>query len=472
MILMKSSKKVIRKLSNLVIPEHFNALQQKANVTTLFGSRASGKTRQTAIYVTMQVINNPGDNAAVVRQVADKLQETIWADFLWAIDMFGMSDQVEVKLTDAEIHFPNGNCIIFRGVGDPRKFKGQTKEIGEFRYFVVEEASNIPSLESFHSIRSTIIRGKGGNFQTIVIMNTELPNWATEYFCESEEFWPDLTILENEGYMERRVIKPELHRDWLLSYSSIFLTKKYGFIDEQTVNQQLELKSINYELYTVSALGNWGALGGAIFAGYLNHLQFINNLQGQEIIEYTFGVDYGEKNSATTCILIGITKDYDKVILLDSYYFRNGKVIKKIASDFRNDIINFIEKKVEQYDMHNFKVIVDSAAEVFRQTIYQGLEERGFQNYVCWPSRNANGNPGKFPILERIQLVKTLMAGERLLLYTLGNYKPLLDEWKRAVWDKDKKTPVRLDVYNDAQDAFEYALVDRYKSLSRKKIKK
>ena len=455
----------LKKLSNLVIPELYDALNQKAAVTTLFGSRASGKTRQTAIYVTKQVIQNKGDNAAVVRQVADKLMETIWADFVWAIKLFGYEKRVEFKLTDAEIHFPNGNVIIFRGVGDPFKFKGQVKSEGEFRYFVVEEASNIPSLEAFHSIRSTVTRGKKGRFQTIVIMNTELPNWATDYFCEEEEFWPDLAVLENEGFMSKRVIKPELYRDWMLTYSSIFLNYRHGFIDDSTLNVQMELKGIDYDLFTVSALGNWGALGGSIYKGYLSRLRFVNFLRNLEIIEYTFGIDYGEKNSATTCVLIGLTKGYKEVVILDMYYWKNGRYGFKNAAQFRNEIIQFIDLKIRQFGIKRFKVIVDSAAEVFRQTINQKLEDMGFQNYVCWPTRTPKGTAGKFPILERIQLIKSLMAEYRIYVYNEGNNKPLIDEWKRTVWDENKTTLTRLDQDNDAQDAFEYALVDRYRSL-------
>ena len=464
-----ANKKKIVQYKDISLEHFTKCLEQKAQYTVFAGSRQSGKTMAVAMYVLSEMLlkENSKKNALVARDKMVLVKGTIWEDFINAAMIFGIDMAIhQKKSTPVELILPAGNRIVFKGLADAQRLKGERRAGQKFTWVIIEEAQNIPDEDIIDKLEDTAFR-EGGKGFTYIIMNTDVKNWVYDKFFARYNFEPDINQLERtgKGYQYKYFHDPKTYTDWVLCYSSIWGNR---FLPQESINRALHRKSINYEKYLIDFLGVWGNVGTAIYGSLIPKIQYIDKVK-EELVEHTIGIDYGTKNSATVAVHIAYSKDFTKVYLLGIYYFRNGKAQEKNANDFANDIVNFIEGEIMEFDINYLLIIVDSAADTFRQYLDNYIFNAGIRNYDIIPTLNKNGNAGKFPVLERIDLHRTLIADKRFFVLNDSNYEILIQEMEKAIYDINENTNQikgRVDKFNDCLDALEYALMNRYATLT------
>ena len=86
------------------------------------GSRASKKSKTTALNIIKRMMEYPEANTLVVRKVFRTLKDSCFTELRWAINRFAVSAYWEIKESPLEMTYkPTGQKIYFRGLDDPLK---------------------------------------------------------------------------------------------------------------------------------------------------------------------------------------------------------------------------------------------------------------------------------------------------------------------------------------------------------------
>ena len=114
------SKKV--KLPELVGKGYKDFWNFKGRYKVVKGSRASKKSKTTALWIVYNMMKYRNANTLVVRKVYRTLKDSCFSDLKWAINRLGVQDYWSVKESPLEIvYIPTGQKILFRGLDDPLK---------------------------------------------------------------------------------------------------------------------------------------------------------------------------------------------------------------------------------------------------------------------------------------------------------------------------------------------------------------
>lgn len=89
------------------------------------GGRMSTKSSFISLEIIDLMEKNPELNAAIYRQVAGTLKDSVYAQMVWAIQALGLEDEYKCNVSPMEITKKStGQKIFFRGCDDPYKSKG------------------------------------------------------------------------------------------------------------------------------------------------------------------------------------------------------------------------------------------------------------------------------------------------------------------------------------------------------------
>ena len=73
------------------------------------GSRASKKSKTTALNLIYRIMKYPDANALVVRKVFRTLKDSCFTELRWAINHIGVADKWEIKESPLEMTYTNRN---------------------------------------------------------------------------------------------------------------------------------------------------------------------------------------------------------------------------------------------------------------------------------------------------------------------------------------------------------------------------
>jgi len=103
----------------------------KGRYRVVKGSRASKKSKTTALWFITNMIKYPGSNILVVRKTFRTLKDSCFTELKWAINRLGV--QAYWKITESPLEMmytPTGQKIYFRGLDDPLKVTSITVDVG------------------------------------------------------------------------------------------------------------------------------------------------------------------------------------------------------------------------------------------------------------------------------------------------------------------------------------------------------
>ena len=194
-------------------------------------------------------------------------------------------------------------------------------------------------------------------------------------------------------------------------------------------------------------LGEWKSADGVIYRQFADDPErFILDEVPADIIIGTMGLDFGGNGSAHAGCLVGITRGYRSIVILDEYYRK--EVID--PGTLTDDVCGFVQRS--QAQCRAASIWCDSA----ETTLIKGIRTEVFARHIPVEVRNAR----KGEIIDRIRLCDMLMSQGRF--FVLRRCQHTIAALSEAVWDSKSPTKdKRLDDGStniDSLDALEYAL--------------
>ena len=378
----------------------------KKRYVVVKGSRASKKSKTTALWHIVKLIEYPLANVLVVRKTERTLRDSCYSDLKWAIQRLGLDSYFSCTVSPLEITYkPTGQKILFRGMDDPLKLTSISVPQGYICFCWIEEAYEINKESDFDMLDESI-RGElpSGLFKRLTI--TFNP-W-------SERHWLKKRFFDKED-------------DSVLALTTNYLCNEW--LDESDKALFERMKANNPRRYQVAGLGNWGIVDGLIFENWKEEQFNIDDIKVN--CESIFGLDFGYTNDPTALFCGLLDKVNKKIYVFDEIYEKglsNAAIYQRI-----ND--KGFSKELITADCAEPKSIDE----------LRGLGLR----------RITAAKKGKDSIMNGIQFIQDY---EIIIHPKCVNF---LTEISNYTWDKDKfgnaiNKPV--DDFNHLMDAMRYAI--------------
>lgn len=220
-------------------------LEHKHTHYTFPGGRGSTKSSFVGgIVIPLLIIDNPQCHALCFRQVANTIQNSLFAQVVWGINQLGLTDLFYIPKTYSNgiTYKPTGQRILFMGMDDPNKVKSVKLPFGYVGITWWEELDQFVGENAIRKVLQSTMRG-GDMFWDFRTFNPPISrnNWANEYAENAET--RDNTLVVRNTYLD-------VPNDWLGS---------------QFIEEAEELKEINPQAYQHEYMGEAVGTGGDVF---------------------------------------------------------------------------------------------------------------------------------------------------------------------------------------------------------------
>lgn len=397
----------------------------KGRYRAVKGSRASKKSKTTALWFITNMMKYPDANTLVVRKTYRTLKDSCFTELKWAIHRLGVDAFWDVKESPLEMTYkPTGQKIYFRGLDDPLKVTSITVDQGCLCWMWIEEAYEISSEDDFNmldeSIRGAVPEGSDLFKQITLTFNPwNEHHWLKKRFFDNPD---DETLALTTNYM---------CNEWLdAADRKVFET----------------MKKQNPRRYRVAGLGDWGIVDGLVYENWkeeafeiISKVDFLDldeaeqkakNYVFKESVKSAFGLDFGYTNDPAA-LFVGFIDTKDKKIYVYDEMYAAGLSNERIANN------------VQSMGYGKERIIADSAEpKSIDQLKGLGLKVKGAEK-------------GKDSVNHGIQFIQDY---EIIIHPRCVNF---LTEISNYTWDKDKlgnKLNRPIDDFNHLMDAMRYAL--------------
>ena len=277
------------------------------------GSRASKKSKTTALRFIVNMMAYKGANLLVVRKTYRTLKDSCFTELKWAIHRLGVDAWWSVKESPLELtYLPTGQKIYFRGLDDPLKVTSITVDIGQLCWMWIEEAYEVTKESDFDMLDESIRGASEGDLFKQIVLTFNPWNerhWIKKRFFDHPED-PDILALTT-NYM---------CNEWL---------------DAADLAVFERMKRDNPRRYRVAGLGDWGIVDGLIFENWKEeefNLEDIKRIQG---IQTAFGLDFGYTNDPSAMFCGMIDQTGKKIYVFDEMY-KKGMSNEAIYAEIAN----------------------------------------------------------------------------------------------------------------------------------------
>lgn len=397
----------------------------KGRYRAVKGSRASKKSKTTALWFITNMMKYPDANTLVVRKTYRTLKDSCFTELKWAIHRLGVDAFWDVKESPLEMTYkPTGQKIYFRGLDDPLKVTSITVDQGCLCWMWIEEAYEISSEDDFNmldeSIRGAVPEGSHLFKQITLTFNPwNEHHWLKRRFFDNPD---DETLALTTNYM---------CNEWLdAADRKVFET----------------MKKQNPRRYRVAGLGDWGIVDGLVYENWkeeafeiISKADFLDldeaeqkakNYVFKESVKSAFGLDFGYTNDPAA-LFVGFIDTKDKKIYVYDEMYAAGLSNERIADN------------VQSMGYGKERIIADSAEpKSIDQLKGLGLKVKGAEK-------------GKDSVNHGIQFIQDY---EIIIHPRCVNF---LTEISNYTWDEDKlgnKLNRPIDDFNHLMDAMRYAL--------------
>ena len=187
----------------------------KGRYRVVKGSRASKKSKTSALWYITNMMKYPEANLLVVRKVFRTLKDSCFTELKWAIHRLGVDANWDVKESPLEMtYLPTGQKIYFRGLDDPLKVTSITVEVGVLCWLWIEEAYEITAESDFDMLDESI-RGAApqGLFKqaTLTFNPWNEHHWLKAKFFDKED--PEVLALTT-NYLCNEFLDEQDRRTW------------------------------------------------------------------------------------------------------------------------------------------------------------------------------------------------------------------------------------------------------------------
>lgn len=417
--------KVEVKLPDIVGKGYGSFWRWKGRYRAVKGSRASKKSKTTALWYITNMMAYPDANALVVRKTYRTLKDSCFTELKWAIHRLGVDAYWNVKESPLEMtYIPTGQKIYFRGLDDPLKVTSITVDQGVLSWLWIEEAYEITSESDFNMLDESI-RGA-------VPVGSELFKQITVTFNPwNEHHWLKKRFFDNPD-------------DETLALTTNYKCNEW--LDKADLKVFETMKKQNPRRYRVAGLGDWGIVDGLVYENWKEEVfeiiskadfldldeaeQKAKNYVFKESVKSAFGLDFGYTNDPSAFFAGFIDVENKRIYVWDELY-------KKGLSNKR------IFEELISMGYGKERITADSA------------EPKSIDELKGLGLRVTGARKGKDSVINGIQFIQDfeIVVHPRCVNFIteIGNY----------TWDTDKfgnKLNCPIDDFNHLMDAMRYAL--------------
>ena len=372
------------------------------------GSRASKKSKTTALWYIYNIMKYPEANLLVIRKTFRTLKDSCFTELQWAARRLQVDHLWEFTKNPLEATYvPTGQKIYFRGLDDPLKVTSVTVGTGCLCWMWIEEAYEVMK-ESDFDILDESIRGEvpEGLFKQITLTFNPWNerHWIKKRFFDAP---PDPDILA--------MTTNYLCNEWL---------------DKADIKVFEDMKKRNPRRYAVAGLGGWGIVDGLVYENWKEQAFDIDEVRRRSDVVSAFGLDFGYTNDPST-LFCGLLDQKAKQLFVFDEMYEKGMSNKRIA------------ETITDMGYGKERITADSA------------EPKSIDELKSLGLRVKGAMKGKDSIKNGIQWIQDL---EIIIHPRCVNF---ITEISNYTWDTDKfgtKLNVPIDDFNHLMDAMRYAL--------------
>ena len=370
------------------------------------GSRASKKSKTTALNMIVRLVQYPLSNVLVVRRNFNTLKDSCYSDLRWAIDKIGLNDFFKCTNNPLEItYIPTGQKVLFRGLDDGLKITSISVPKGVLNFVWIEEAYEVTKEEDFNKLDMSI-RGEvpEGYFKQVTL--TFNP-WSAQSWLKARFF--------------------DYKSDNIFTKTTTYKCNEW--LDDSDLSIFEEMKEHNPRRYNIEGLGNWGIAEGLIYEN-VEYTDFnVDELRSTCIA--TFGLDFGftDPTAFIACMVDNTNK---RIYIFDEFYLR-GSTNKIIA------------QKIKDMNYAGQRIICDSA------------EPKSIAELIDYDIKAEGSRKGRDSVnhgIQQIQNYKIIVHTKCVEFYReISNY----------AWEKDKfgrPTDKPEHDFSHGMDAMRYAVAN------------
>lgn len=376
------------------------------------GSRASKKSKTTALNFITRIMEYPQANLLVVRKTFRTLKDSCFTELKWAIHRLGVDAYWDFKESPLEMTYkPTGQKIYFRGLDDPLKVTSITVEVGCLCWMWIEEAYEVMNEADFDMLDESI-RG-------------EVPDGLFKQITLTFNPW------NQHHWMKKRFFDAPPSPD-ILAMTTNYLCNEW--LDEADRRLFERMKEQNPRRYQVAGLGHWGIAEGLIFENWREEAFSIDSIRGLDSVGSAFGLDFGYTNdpSALFCGLIDPTA---KTLWVFDEMYKRGMSNEAIHTEVVN--MGYAKEKIR--------------ADCAEPKSIDRLRDLGLVNI-------RGARKGKDSVRNGIDYLQDFQI---IVHPRCVNF---ITEISNYTWDTDTKTGKRLNVpvddFNHLMDAMRYGCED------------
>lgn len=372
------------------------------------GSRASKKSKTTALRIIYNMMKYDKSNTLVVRKTYRTLKDSCFTDLKWATRRLEVEHLWEFKYSPLEAtYLPTGQKILFRGLDDPLKITSITVDYGFLCWVWLEEAYEITSEKDFDTLDESI-RG-------------ELPPYLWKQWMITFNPWNE------HHWLKKRFFDVKNDPD-ILAITTNYKCNEW--LDEADLRLFDNMKEKNPRRYQVAGLGNWGIVDGLVYENWKEEEFTLDQVINCDSVN---GIDFGYTNDPAAVFIGFIDTENKKLYVWDEIY-KKGLSNKKLYEEIEN----------AHYQKKSFTA--DCA------------EPKSIDELRGYGLRVEKSQKGKDSITHGIQYIQDfeIIIHPRCVNFIteIGNY----------TWDEDRlgnKINRPIDDFNHLMDAMRYA-VEKY----------
>ena len=258
------------------------------------GGRGSMKSSFISLVVPQLIMTYPDIHALVLRKVGNTIRDSVFSQYMWAIDKLGAASEWDSKVSPMElIYRPTGQKIMFRGADDPMKIKSIKVPFGYIAITHFEEKDQFAGRAEIRTILQSTMRG-GSKFWNFESYNPPISrdNWA------------------NKDSLEERADR--------LCHKSTYLEAPKEWLGEQFIAEAEHLKATDERAYQHEYLGIPVGTGGNVFENL--ELREITDEEMSHFDRIYQGVDWGYFPDPFAFIRLHYDKARETIYFIDEIY--------------------------------------------------------------------------------------------------------------------------------------------------------
>ena len=377
----------------------------KGRYRVVKGSRASKKSKTTALWYIYHMMKYKDANLLIVRKTFRTLKDSCYKELKWAVKRLKVDHLWDFTLSPLEaVYKPTGQRIYFRGLDDPLKVTSIAVDVGCLCWMWIEEAYEIMSEDDFNILDESI-RG-------------ETPNGLFKQITITFNPWNE------RHWLKKRFFDAPPDED-ILAITTNYLCNEW--LDASDLKVFETMKKNNPRRYAVAGLGGWGIVDGLVYENWREEAFTLDDIKN---CKTAVGLDFGYTNDPTAFFVGFVDIENKKLYVWDEIY-QKGMSNKKIYEEITN----------AGYGKEH--ITGDSA------------EPKSIDELKGYGLRIKGAEKGKDSILNGVQWIQDL---EIIIHPRCVNF---LTEISNYTWAVDKfgtKLNKPIDDFNHLMDAMRYAL--------------